>query len=53
MGLNVFVINSMARDVPMTATYRGVLPFIAADIIRLALVVLVPGLSLWLVRWLA
>ncbi|MCX7325157.1 MAG: TRAP transporter large permease [Hyphomicrobiales bacterium] len=53
IGLNVFVINSMARDVPIIATYRGVLPFIAADIIRLALVVLLPGLSLSLVRWLA
>jgi C4-dicarboxylate transporter, DctM subunit len=53
IGLNVFVINSMARDVPITATYRGVLPFIAADVIRLALVVALPGLCLWLVRWLA
>lgn len=51
IGLNVFVINSMARDVPITATYRGVLPFIAADIIRLVLVVAVPGISLWLVRF--
>ena len=51
IGLNVFVINSMARDVPITATYRGVLPFIAADIIRLVLVIAVPGISLWLVRF--
>ncbi len=53
IGLNVFVINAMARDVPITATYRGVLPFIAADIIRLALVLAVPGIALWLVRLLA
>jgi TRAP-type C4-dicarboxylate transport system permease large subunit len=53
IGLNVFVINSIARDVPLTATYRGVLPFIVADIIRLALVLAAPGLALWLVRWLA
>jgi C4-dicarboxylate transporter, DctM subunit len=52
IGLNVFVINAMARDVPITDTYRGVLPFIAADIIRLVLVVALPGLSLWLVRFL-
>lgn len=51
IGLNVFVINAMARDVPITSTYRGVLPFIVADIIRLVLVLAMPGLSLWLVRY--
>ncbi len=50
IGLNVFVISAMARHIPMTATYKGVLPFIAADIIRLALCVAFPALSLWLVR---
>ena len=50
IGLNVFVISAMARNVPITATYRGVLPFIVADIIRLALCVAFPALSLWLVR---
>ena len=50
IGLNVFVISSLARNVPITATYRGVLPFIAADVIRLALCVAFPSLSLWLVR---
>jgi TRAP-type C4-dicarboxylate transport system permease large subunit len=53
IGLNVFVISSIARDVPLTATYRGVLPFIVADVIRLGLVLAAPGLALWLVRWLA
>jgi tripartite ATP-independent transporter DctM subunit len=50
IGLNVFVVSSIARDVPITTTYRGVLPFIAADVIRLALVMLFPSLSLVLVR---
>jgi TRAP-type C4-dicarboxylate transport system permease large subunit len=50
IGLNVFVINTIARNVPMTATYRGVLPFIAADIVRLGIVLMFPGLALWLVR---
>jgi tripartite ATP-independent transporter DctM subunit len=53
IGLNVFVVHGIARDVPLVATYRGVLPFIAADILRLALVVLMPGLALALVRWLS
>jgi C4-dicarboxylate transporter, DctM subunit len=50
IGLNVFVISALARNVPVSATYRGVLPFLAADVIRLALVLAMPGLCLWLVR---
>jgi C4-dicarboxylate transporter DctM subunit len=50
IGLNVFVISAIAKDVPITATYRAVLPFIAADLFRLAIVTLFPALSLWLVR---
>lgn len=50
IGLNVFVVSAIARDVPMMATYRGVLPFIAADIVRLGLVAAFPALALWLVR---
>ena len=50
IGLNVFVISSIAKDVPIAPTYRGVLPFICTDIIRLGLVIAFPGLALWLVR---
>ena len=50
IGLNVFVINAIARGIPIIRTYRGVLPYIAADIVRLALVMLFPGLALWLVH---
>jgi TRAP-type C4-dicarboxylate transport system permease large subunit len=50
IGLNVFVISAIAKTVPITQTYRGVLPFLAADLIRLALCVAFPALSLWLVR---
>jgi C4-dicarboxylate transporter, DctM subunit len=53
IGLNVFVVSAIAKDVPITATYRGVLPFIAADVVRLALCVAFPALSLTLVRWLS
>jgi tripartite ATP-independent transporter DctM subunit len=48
VGLNVFVINSLAKDVPMIETFRGVMPFLAADTVRLALVVLIPAVSLLL-----
>src|ERR671916_887268 len=53
IGLNVFVVSAIARDVPITKTYRGVLPFIVADVIRLTLCVAFPALSLALVRWLS
>jgi C4-dicarboxylate transporter, DctM subunit len=50
IGMNLFVIHSVARDIPMTAIYRGILPFIAVDIIRLAILVLFPILVLFLPR---
>jgi C4-dicarboxylate transporter, DctM subunit len=53
IGLNVFVISALARNIPIASTYRGVLPFLVADVIRLGLVVAMPGLALWLVRLLA
>jgi tripartite ATP-independent transporter DctM subunit len=53
VGLNVYVIHGIARDVPMRDTYRGVLPFLAADGLRIALVLLFPSLALFLGRALA
>jgi len=47
-GLNLFVINALMRDVPITETWRGVLGFCASDVVRLALLVAFPALSLWL-----
>ena len=52
IGLNVFVVSAIARDVPIMATYRGVLPFVAADIVRLGVLTVFPALALVLVRWL-
>jgi C4-dicarboxylate transporter, DctM subunit len=53
VGLNVFVINSLAKDVPMIETFKGVLPFLMSDAIRVALIVLFPALSLTLPRLLS
>ena len=50
VGMNLFIINSLAKDVPMKETYKGTLPFIASDIVRTAILMLVPGLALWLVH---
>lgn len=52
IGLNVFVISSLARHVPISATYRGVLPFLAADLTRLLLLIVFPAISLGLVHFL-
>jgi tripartite ATP-independent transporter DctM subunit len=46
IGLNVFVINSLAKDVPMSQTFRGVVPFVLSDFIRIGLLVGVPSLTL-------
>jgi C4-dicarboxylate transporter DctM subunit len=48
IGMNLFVIQSVARDIPMTTIYRGILPFIAVDIVRLAILVLFPWIILFL-----
>jgi len=53
IGLNVFVISGLAKDVPITRTYRGVMPFLGMDVLRLGLLVAFPGLSLWLVKLLS
>lgn len=52
VGMNVFVINSLARDVPMGETFKGVLPFLASDLVRVVLLACFPVLSLGLVHWL-
>ena len=46
VGLNVYVVNNLARDVPMSETYKGVMPFLAWDVLRLLLLLLFPVISL-------
>lgn len=48
IGINVFVLHGMARDLPLSTIFRGVIPFIIADVARLLLLTLVPAISLWL-----
>ena len=50
VGMNLFVINSMAKDIPILHTYRGVTPFVISDVVRTALLVLFPVISLFMVR---
>ncbi|MBA4267052.1 MAG: C4-dicarboxylate ABC transporter permease, partial [Comamonadaceae bacterium] len=48
VGMNVFVINSIARDVPLGEIYRGTMPFIGVDLLRLLILCAFPAISLWL-----
>ena len=52
VGMNVFVINGMAKDVPMIESFRGVLPFLISDIVRIAALIAFPAISLGLVWFL-
>lgn len=50
IGINVMVLNSMHKSISLTTIYRGILPFLCVDLVRLALLVLFPVLTLWLPR---
>ena len=50
VGMNLFVIQSMARDIKMRDTYIGVLPFVASDIARVVVLVAFPVISLFVLR---
>jgi C4-dicarboxylate transporter, DctM subunit len=50
IGLNVIITSAIAKDVPIEKIYKGVLPFLIADFVRLGLIILFPGICLWLVR---
>ena len=49
VGLNVYIINSMAVNVPMSETFAGVLPFLISDLLRVSLLISFPALCLWLI----
>ena len=48
IGLNVFVIRSVLPEVPTSTIFKGIIPFLIADVIRLALLVFAPVLVLLL-----
>jgi TRAP-type C4-dicarboxylate transport system permease large subunit len=50
VGMNVFIINRLAGDVPLVETFKGVLPFLASDLVRIVLLLLFPSISLVLVH---
>ncbi|MES1929543.1 TRAP dicarboxylate transporter subunit DctM [Salinisphaera dokdonensis CL-ES53] len=52
VGLNIFVIHSMAPQVPLKETFKGIVPFLVSDVIRVAILVAFPAITLWFVRFL-
>jgi len=50
VGMNLFVINAMSKNVSISETYRGALPFVLSDIVRIGILVAFPVITLFLVR---
>jgi TRAP-type C4-dicarboxylate transport system permease large subunit len=48
--MNIYIINRLAKDVPVMETFKGVLPFLLSDLIRTIALVFFPAISLYLVH---
>ncbi|KPK04745.1 MAG: C4-dicarboxylate ABC transporter permease [Betaproteobacteria bacterium SG8_39] len=48
VGMNLFVLSSLLPEVPTPTLFRGVIPFVLADIVRLGILIAFPAISLWL-----
>ncbi len=48
VGLNVFVLRAMLPEVPIVQMFKGIMPYLVADVVRLALILIFPALALWL-----
>jgi C4-dicarboxylate transporter DctM subunit len=49
VGMNLFIINALDEETPIADTYKGALPFVATDLIRVVILMFFPALTLWLV----
>jgi len=49
VGMNLFIINSMDKDTPIGQTYKGALPFVLTDMVRVVVLASFPSITLWLV----
>jgi tripartite ATP-independent transporter DctM subunit len=50
VGMNVFIINRLAKDVPLSDTFKGVIPFLLSDFVRITVLMFFPIISLYLVH---
>ncbi len=51
LGMNLYVIQGVAPDVPLGRIFKGVVPFLAADLVHLVLLILFPVIALGLLQW--
>jgi len=49
VGMNLFIINQVAKNIPIAKTYSGVTPFVVSDLVRVVILVAFPPITLWLV----
>ncbi len=50
VGLDVYVVHKVAKTVPIGEIYRGIMPFLVSDVVRIVLLLFVPEITLWAVR---
>ncbi len=51
IGLNVYVVANIAKNVKIGEIYRGVIPFLLSDFIRVTLLLIFPVITLWALRF--
>ena len=52
IGINLYVMHSIAPDIPIGRVFKGVLPFLATDFLHLGMLIAIPGMALALPAWL-
>jgi C4-dicarboxylate transporter DctM subunit len=50
VGMNVYIISSMSKDTSMKETFKGIVPFLMSDLLRILLIVFVPSVALVVLR---
>lgn len=48
IGINVFILHGIAGDIPLSTIFKGIVPFLVADLSRLVVLTLFPAMALWL-----
>ena len=48
VGLNVFIMKGVARDIPLQTIFRGVVPFIVASVVAIILIIIFPDIATYL-----
>lgn len=51
VGMNVYIISAISKDVPMLETFKGVIPFLLSDLVRVALLVFFPSVALFILKF--